>query len=137
MKEVWVNHKVVDFLNAIKQHKIAAGCGLHGDEEQPQLLQHHHNLGDELRGSVSGGGSNANVNNDDDDGEGYVNEHIMEDDEDDRPIVENLDPCINNKCRGGSKCVPQSPSDYTCQCPAGRTGKFCEQGNQPPLNCSG
>lgn len=102
MKEVWVNHKLVDFLNAIRQQKIAPGCSLYDEEG--------HGAGD------------------DDDGDEYVKEHIMEDDEEDRG-VENLDPCLNNKCKHGSQCVPQSPSDYMCKCAAGYSGKFCDQGN--------
>lgn len=67
MKEVWINHKLVDFLNAIKQQKIRPGCGSPQEEEpqqqqppqQPQQQEPHPHIMD-------------------DDSEGYVQEHIME-----------------------------------------------------------
>lgn len=101
MKSVWINHKLVDFLNSIKQYKVTSGCGF--IEEGERMLS-------------------------EDDGEkDFVKEHVAEESEYDQ-IFENLDPCMNNKCKHGSKCVPQSPSDYVCKCSAGWSGKFCDQG---------
>lgn len=28
IKEVWINHKQVDFVNAVRQHKVTPGCAL-------------------------------------------------------------------------------------------------------------
>ena len=58
MKEVWINHKLVDFVNAIKQQKIRPGCGS-SQEEEPQQHQ-------------------AQPLITEDDSEGYVQEPIME-----------------------------------------------------------
>lgn len=70
MKEVWINHKLVDFLNAIKQHKIRPGCGSPQEEESqqqqpPQQPQQHQPAQSHIM---------------DDDSEGYVREHIAESD---------------------------------------------------------
>lgn len=35
------------------------------------------------------------------------------------------DPCLNNECLNGATCVP-SADGYTCKCPAGFTGKYCQ-----------
>ena len=35
------------------------------------------------------------------------------------------DDCGNNQCAEGSTCVDVS-FDYTCQCPEGTSGQFCE-----------
>lgn len=108
MKEVWVNHKLVDFLNAIKQQKITPGCSLIEEEPQPPLP---------ALATLA------------DDSEEYVKEHVMEDSEDDQIVVPSPDLCANNKCQHGSKCVPQAPYDYVCKCTPPWTGKFCDQGN--------
>lgn len=108
MKEVWVNHKLVDFLNAIKQQKITPGCSLIEEEPQPALP---------ALAALA------------DDSEEYVKEHVMEDSEDDQVVVPSPDLCANNKCQHGSKCVPQPPYDYVCKCTPPWTGKFCDQGN--------
>lgn len=34
MKELWVNHKQVDFTNAARQQKVTPGCSLLQDEDQ-------------------------------------------------------------------------------------------------------
>lgn len=34
MKEVWVNHKLVDFTNAAKQNKMTPGCSLLEEEDE-------------------------------------------------------------------------------------------------------
>ncbi len=122
MKEVWINHKLVDFVNAIRRHKISPGCSLYGEEE------HEHGAEAQVQAEAETGLSN------DEDGEadGYVKEHIIEDTEEEGAVasaaVENLNPCQGNKCKHGSQCIPQTPSDYTCKCPPMWAGKFCDQG---------
>jgi slit 2 len=43
MKEVWVNHKQVDFVNAVRQHKVTPGCALldadNENEMEDQYIQ--------------------------------------------------------------------------------------------------
>lgn len=112
MKEVWVNHKLVDFLNAIRQEKITPGCGLIQEEEQQQQQRHQHEQQPHIE-----------------DSDEYVREHIMEDSESDQVLVPNTDLCVNNKCKHGGKCIPQPPSDYICKCTSPWSGKFCDQGN--------
>ncbi|XP_030745032.1 basement membrane-specific heparan sulfate proteoglycan core protein isoform X3 [Sitophilus oryzae] len=34
--------------------------------------------------------------------------------------------CSDNPCRNNAPCIPLSPVDYKCSCPAGFTGKTCE-----------
>ncbi|GFG30556.1 hypothetical protein Cfor_10839, partial [Coptotermes formosanus] len=36
LKEVWVNHKPVDFMNAVRQQKVTPGCSLLQDEEDEE-----------------------------------------------------------------------------------------------------
>lgn len=37
MKEVWINHKLVDFVNAAKQQKVTAGCALLENEHDTEM----------------------------------------------------------------------------------------------------
>ncbi|XP_039283306.1 protein slit [Nilaparvata lugens] len=96
MRELWVNHKQVDFTNAARQQKVTPGCSLLQDEEQ---------MVEEEGGRVND-----------------------PEDEDDDEEAEDSDPCANNQCRHGSKCMPRKPGEYVCKCPPGWTGKYCEQG---------
>ncbi|BES89823.1 Slit protein [Nesidiocoris tenuis] len=57
--------------------------------------------------------------------DGEVRDTEDEDDEEDE--IEEKDPCIKNSCKHGSKCVPKNPSEYTCKCLPGWSGKYCEQ----------
>lgn len=95
MRELWVNHKQVDFTNAARQQKVTPGCSLLQDEEQ----------------MVEEEG-------------GRVNDPVEEEEDDDE---DDSDPCANNQCRHGSKCMPRKPGEYVCKCPPGWTGKYCEQ----------
>lgn len=104
-----MNHKLVDFMNAIRQQKVTPGCGLiQEDEHEHEHEQEQSHMFEE------------------DGGDEYVKEHVMEDSEDDN--VETVDLCAGNRCKHESKCVQQPPSDYMCKCTAGWSGKFCDQG---------
>ncbi|XP_062136572.1 protein slit isoform X1 [Drosophila sulfurigaster albostrigata] len=103
MKEVWINHKLVDFGNAQRQQKITPGCAL-------------------LEGEPSEG--------EEDDEQDFMDEtpHVKE---------EPVDPCAENKCRRGSRCVPNANSrdGYQCKCKHGQRGRYCDQGegsSEPP-----
>ena len=39
--------------------------------------------------------------------------------------IVDTDDCINNQCAEGSTCVDQ-PFRYTCDCPTGKGGRYCE-----------
>ena len=56
MKEVWVNHKLVDFTNAAKQNKITGGCSLLEDDDDEQM-----------ESDGDGGGRRNDPDDDDDD----------------------------------------------------------------------
>lgn len=100
MKEVWINHKLVDFENAARQQKITPGCA---------LLE----------------GENA-----EDDEQDFMDE------------TPQIDPCENNKCRRGSRCVPNpnAKEGYQCKCKHGQKGRYCDQGEgttEPPAVLTG
>lgn len=44
-----------------------------------------------------------------------------------------MDECADSPCPEGSSCVNQNGS-ITCDCMAGWTGQFCEQGNPQLLS---
>lgn len=101
LKELWVNHKPVDFMNAVRQQKVTPGCSLLQDEEEDEEEEEEKMEEDE-------GGPAAVVAA--------------------APVLEQ-DNCSNNQCRRGSKCVARSrPGDYSCRCRPGWAGRYCEQG---------
>jgi len=121
MKELWVNHKLVDFMNAARQQKVTPGCSLLQDEEQmveeegvkpTRIVEQEHNptMVDEEQVEPQ---------------EGPVDEDDEDEDEDED---EENDPCYNNQCHKGSKCEPRGIKDYTCKCQPGWSGKYCTQG---------
>lgn len=102
MKELWINHKLVDFTNADRQQKVTPGCSLMQDEEE----------------MVEEDGQISDIEKEDDD-----------DDEDDEDDLLEKDPCVKNSCKHGSTCVAKNPSEYVCKCKLpGWSGKYCEQG---------
>nr|XP_018908072.1 PREDICTED: protein slit isoform X2 [Bemisia tabaci] len=98
MKEIWINHKLVDFTNAARQQKVTPGCSLVQDEEQ--MVE--------------------------EEGERPI-ERKLTDVESKLDVGMNVDPCLSNKCQKGSKCIPNEMGDYTCKCMPGFTGKYCDQ----------
>lgn len=127
MKELWVNHKLVDFMNAARQQKVTPGCSLLQDEEQ----------------MVEEEGVKSNVFSELEQSSTLVDEEQIEpqegsmeevDDEDeDEDDDEEDDPCYNNQCHKDSKCEPRGIKDYVCKCQSGWSGKYCTQGKFPLL----
>jgi len=128
MKELWVNHKLVDFMNAARQQKVTPGCSLLQDEEQmveeegvksPSITEQEQSstMVDEEQMEPQ---------------EGPIEED--EDEEDDEDEDEDEDPCYNNQCHKGSKCEPKGIKEYTCKCQPGWSGKYCTQGKCRNLN---
>lgn len=54
MKEVWINHKLVDFTNAARQHKVTAGCSLVEGGEEEEMPVREDDLMGEQREDVRG-----------------------------------------------------------------------------------
>lgn len=48
-----------------------------------------------------------------------------EEDSDDEE-EETPDPCLQNLCAQGSTCAATRSGEYTCKCPPGYSGKYCE-----------
>lgn len=42
------------------------------------------------------------------------------------------DPCNNHACQNGATCVAESCQNYSCSCPACKTGDYCEIGKYKP-----
>ncbi|XP_070490339.1 protein slit isoform X1 [Chironomus tepperi] len=103
MKEVWINHKQVDFVNAARQQKVSPGCA---------LLDSHFDG--------------------DDNGESVQDQFIQEPPEDDSQ-EEISNPCDNHQCKRGGKCIPNNKGSYSCKCPKGYRGRYCEQGEVTTL----
>nr|CAD7400216.1 unnamed protein product [Timema cristinae] len=98
MREVWINHKPVDFTNAARQQKVTPGCALLQDEED--VVMEEEGLEEpEEESSVA-----------------VVAAEVVE------------DPCAHHQCRRGSKCVAaRRPGQYACRCRPGWGGRYCEQ----------
>ncbi|XP_073994613.1 slit guidance ligand isoform X3 [Rhodnius prolixus] len=105
LKELWINHKLVDFTNAERQHKVGPGCALFNEGDQEDEM-----IGEEVR-----------------DEHGLSRTHHHDLDEEDEEDILDSDPCSRNSCKHGSKCVPKSQSEYSCKCLPGWSGKYCEQ----------
>lgn len=96
MKEVWINHKHVDFGNAQTQHRIQPGCVGTVDSEKEEEEQQEDEMDEEMIGEP--------------------------------PSPPN--PCLGNRCKHDSKCVPTKNGEYACKCRPGYKGKYCEQGEE-------
>ncbi|CAK1554457.1 unnamed protein product [Leptosia nina] len=99
LKEAWINHKRVDFVNAARMVRAGAGAGCGGD-----------GAGD---GAVEADQETIS----------RAPPATLQEDGAHRP-----DPCLPNPCRRGGRCVREegSSSDYTCRCRPGTAGAQCE-----------
>lgn len=131
MKELWVNHKLVDFMNAARQQKVTPGCSLLQDEEQMVEEEGVKSTGVVAVPAEQEQSSTLVDEEQIEPQEGPMDEDDEDEDEDDE-IEE--DPCYNNQCHKGSKCQPKGFKDYTCKCPPGWSGKFCTQSKSPDRN---
>ncbi|PBC34806.1 Protein slit [Apis cerana cerana] len=114
ISEMWINHKLVDFSNAAKMHRVTPGC-MSNEEEA-----------DEARDVVEAEGIMGSSNEESLPQEGMAHEHsdiVMT-----GPGTIISDPCTGHECRKGSQCVP-SPigNGYTCRCQTGWQGRYCEK----------
>ncbi|KAK2586210.1 hypothetical protein KPH14_001469 [Odynerus spinipes] len=114
ISEMWINHKLVDFSNAAKRHRVTPGCASNEEEA------------DEARDVIETEGIAASSNEDT-----LPQEHIPREHSDivvSLPITGVPDPCAGNECKKGSQCVP-SPfgNDYSCRCQTGWYGRYCEK----------
>ncbi|XP_032672289.1 protein slit isoform X1 [Odontomachus brunneus] len=119
ISEMWINHKLVDFSNAAKMHRVTPGCT--SSEEEA----------DEARDIVEAEGINNSGSNE----ESMPQEHVPREHSDVIVSVTGLIPshaCIGHECRKGSQCVP-SPfgNNYSCRCQTGWQGRYCEK----PATC--
>lgn len=121
MKELWVNHKLVDFMNAARQQKVTPGCSLLQDEEQ--MVEEE---GVKPTSDADQKQSSTMV----DEEQIEPQEGLMDEDEDDEDEDEDEDedPCYNNQCHKGSKCESKGIKEYVCKCQPGWSGKYCTQG---------
>lgn len=128
MKELWVNHKLVDFMNAARQQKVTPGCSLLQDEEQ--MVEEE----GVKSPSVSEQEQSSTMVDEEqmEPQEGPIEEDEDEEDEEDED--EDEDPCYNNQCHKGSKCESKGIKEYTCKCQPGWSGKYCTQGKCHNLN---
>ncbi|XP_076624299.1 slit guidance ligand isoform X1 [Colletes latitarsis] len=117
ISEMWINHKLVDFSNAAKMHRVTPGC-MSNDEEA-----------DEARDVIEPEGMmNSGSNEEPMQQENTDHEHsdiVMT-----VPGTIISDPCAGHGCRKGSQCVPspiESPYPYTCRCQTGWHGRYCEK----------
>lgn len=129
MKELWVNYKLVDFMNAARQQKVTPGCSLLQDEEQMVEEEGVKSTGVAL---LEQDQSSTMVDEEQIEPQEGVMEEDEEDDDDDED--EEDDPCYNNQCHKGSKCEPKGIREYTCKCQPGWSGKFCTQGKSLDYN---
>ncbi|XP_063990691.1 protein slit isoform X1 [Diachasmimorpha longicaudata] len=111
---MWINHKMVDFSNAAKMHRVTPGCAANDEEadeaeKEPAtpLPIKEDNLDDSLQ-----------------------HEHVVHDHSEivALPGASVADPCTGHECRKGSQCVPAPfGNGYTCRCQIGWQGRYCEK----------
>ncbi|KAL2716190.1 protein slit isoform X3 [Vespula squamosa] len=115
ISEMWINHKLVDFSNAAKRHRVTPGCASNEEEA------------DEARDVIEAEGIAVGSNEDT-----LPQEHIPPREHSDivvsLPITGISDPCAGHECKKGSQCVPSSfGNDYSCRCQTGWYGRYCEK----------
>ncbi|XP_043269107.1 protein slit isoform X1 [Venturia canescens] len=116
ISQMWINHKLVDFSNAAKMHRVTPGCSSGEEEAEDEAGR------DAVEpGVVSAASSMEEAS--------MQQEHVAHDPSDiivSSPGVN--DPCVGNECRKGSQCV-SSPfgNGYSCRCQTGWQGRYCEK----------
>lgn len=110
-KEVWINHKPLDFTNAARQVRVRPGCAQQDEPDIDQTPAVPAMLGDPTNTQVF-------FNK-------HKNRHYL--------LYYNYkiffkDACTPNPCKRGGKCVQEgdSKSDYSCKCKPGTRGLHCE-----------
>jgi slit protein 2 len=120
MKEVWINHKQADFFNAARQQKVNPGCALLDSENEgemeDQFIQEPPE--DESKEEVS------------------FCKVFLEIKKLNFFLFQQLDPCDKHQCKRGGKCIPNNKGSYSCKCPKGSRGKYCEQGETASIMSS-
>ncbi|XP_046430500.1 protein slit isoform X1 [Neodiprion pinetum] len=110
ISEMWINHKLVDFSNAVKINKVTPGC-ISGEEEADEASS------TDTRDIISSSEE--------------TNEQISREHSDiavSAPGTGVSDLCAGHECKKGSQCVPNPfLNGYTCKCQAGWQGLFCEK----------
>ncbi|XP_043587726.1 protein slit isoform X1 [Bombus pyrosoma] len=113
--EMWINHKLVDFSNAAKMHRVTPGC-MSNEEEADEARDVMEAEG------IMGGSSNE---------ESMPQENMAHEHSDivmTGPGAIISDPCATHECRKGSQCVPSPMGNgYTCRCQTGWQGRYCEK----------
>ncbi|XP_044737228.1 protein slit isoform X2 [Chrysoperla carnea] len=99
MREVWINHKMVDFENAKIRQKVTPGCALLDSEIEGRMVPEQEMMEAEASASPP--------------------PPIVD------PCVSGSHQCARgSKCIPSTK----KTGDYTCKCRPGFTGKYCDQG---------
>lgn len=149
MREVWINHKLVDFGNAATQHRVTPGCTMMDNSEDSTQQQNQHQEDDtrspplplpsssrqqslsssiQQHSTLTWSSPVDDMLDDLDNSNNPLERDDFDDDEDD----EEDDPCLGNRCQHDSKCVPTAVGGssrgvpYTCKCKQGYKGKYCE-----------
>ncbi|KAF4517658.1 hypothetical protein B566_EDAN002890 [Ephemera danica] len=115
LREVWINHKPVDFLNAARMHKVTPGCAAWDEEEeQMSMPQQPQTVAEEQSPATSFERAAQRLS---------------------EPVVKQSSlvapGCTDHQCRRG-KCLPgRGGWTYTCRCEQGYTGQYCD--TPPPV----
>lgn len=110
MKEVWINHKQVDFLNAARQQKVTPGCALLDAENDGEVEEDFMQETPMILKEVT------------------IFNLVCEQSVIGSILLSQVDPCENHQCKRGGKCIPNGRGSYSCKCKNGAKGKFCDQG---------
>lgn len=100
LKELWVNHKPVDFMNAARQQKVTPGCSLLQEDDEEEEEQMEEDEGGPLAVAAAA------------------------------PAAEQDSCANNQCRRGSKCVPRSRPGEYSCRCRPGWGGRYCEQGNR-------